>query len=224
MILIRRGNEPASLLKFRKKYPEAGYEELGSEELQDIRKQLWEEQGALCAYCMRRIQDPRDVRIEHYEVRHPQNGEYRASDTLNFKVMLGVCYGNSIKPGIKEEDKTCDAHRHNEPLTVNPYDINSIRNINYQSDGMIGSEDVDISNDLQITLNLNCKAVSLPENRKNVLLAAKKEVYKLSKGKSHEVYLSIIAKAYERYRTMEIKTPYSGIVISWLEKELKISG
>ena len=85
-------------------------------------------------------------------------------------------------------------------------------------------EVVDILKDLQITLNLNCKAVSLPVNRKNALLAAKKEVYKLSKGKSHEVYLSIIAKVYDRYRTMEIKTPYSGIVISWLEKELKISG
>ncbi len=102
MILIRRGKEPEALLQFRKKHPGIGYEDMGKEQLDEIRKQLWEEQRGLCAYCMRQVKEPRDVRIEHYEVRHPEGKEYNAENTLDYKKMLGVCYGNSIVPGRKK--------------------------------------------------------------------------------------------------------------------------
>lgn len=137
MLLIKRGKEPDSLLHYRKSNPEACYEDLPSKSREDIRNQMWEEQNGLCAYCMRKIDDSRDTRIEHYEARHPVEGEYVAANTLDFKCMLGVCYGNSIFPGVKKEDKTCDAHRENNLLTVNPYDIQSIRKIRYRSDGYI---------------------------------------------------------------------------------------
>ena len=97
MILIRRGKEPDSLLQYRKSAANACYEELPSKPREDIRKQMWEEQKGLCAYCMRQIKYPEDVRIEHYSVRHPDGGEYDAANTLDYKRMLGVCYGNSLQ-------------------------------------------------------------------------------------------------------------------------------
>ncbi len=223
MIVIHRGKEPDRLLKYRKSSPQACYEELPREVRDDIRRQLWEEQGGLCAYCMRQIRRPEDTRIEHFDARHPKDGEYDPADTLNFKRMLGVCYGNSIWPGTKEEDKTCDAHRKNTPLTVNPYHVNSIRKIRYTPDGLITSADKDIREDVHKTLNLNCPASSLPENRKRVLIQTKVEIRKICKNKSHETYLSVLNKLHKRYTEQRCLSPYCGIVIAWLEKELKIN-
>ena len=58
MILIRRGKEPDSLLQYRKSNQEASYEELPSKPREDIRRQMWEEQKGLCAYCMCKIKAP----------------------------------------------------------------------------------------------------------------------------------------------------------------------
>lgn len=222
LILIQRGKEPASLLKYRKSSPKACYEELPQEAGRDIRIQLWKEQKGLCAYCMRQIKQPNDIRIEHYSARHPEEREYSSSETLDFKKMLGVCYGNSIYPGTKQEDKTCDAHRGNTPLTINPYNIHSIRKISYTPDGYITSCDKEIKKDVQETLNLNCRASSLPENRKNVLLQTKREIMKLCQNKNHDTYLSVLNRLYHQYTEQKMLSPYCGITISWLEKELRI--
>lgn len=128
MIVIKRGKEPNSLLKFRKENPDADYEsDMPTEVLKDIRKQMWEEQRCLCAYCMKKIEAPSVVRIEHCRPRHPRDEqEHDKKATLDFKWMLGVCYGNSMVRGVKPEDKTCDAHRGNIELTVNRISGNQI--------------------------------------------------------------------------------------------------
>lgn len=222
MIVIQRGKEPDSLLRYRKSSPTACYEELPAEQREDIRKQMWEEQCGLCAYCMRRIKSPKDVRIEHYQARHPLEGYYRKAETLNYKSMLGVCFGNSIGWNVKKENLICDAHRGNKKLSVNPYDIHSIRKIKYTSDGFITSDDEGIREDVEKTLNLNCSASSLPENRKNVLFEVKRKIYDICKGRDHDTYLAVLEKVYKGYVEKRQLTPYCGIIISWLEKQLKI--
>ena len=60
MIVVKRGKEPNSLLKFRKENPDADYEsDMPTNVLKDIREQMWEEQKCLCAYCMKKIAAPR---------------------------------------------------------------------------------------------------------------------------------------------------------------------
>ena len=124
MIVVRRGKEPNSLLQFRKQYPDADYEvDMPTNVLQDVRIQMWEEQKHLCAYCMKKIASPNVERVEHGRPRHPHGEiEHDKKSTLDFKWMLGVCYGNSLTKGVKHEDTTCDAHRGNTELTVNPFD------------------------------------------------------------------------------------------------------
>ena len=131
MIVVKRGKEPNSLLKFRKENPDADYEtDIPTEVSKDIREQMWEEQRGLCAYCMKKIKNSSVMRIEHCRARHPQDEqEHDKKATLDFKWMLGVCYGNSLVRGVKSEDKTCDAHRGNTELTVNPFDEMSVRKI-----------------------------------------------------------------------------------------------
>ena len=178
MIVVKRGKEPNSLLKFRKENPDADYEtDIPTEVSKDIREQMWEEQRGLCAYCMKKIKNSSVMRIEHCRARHPQDEqEHDKKATLDFKWMLGVCYGNSLVRGVKSEDKTCDAHRGNTELTVNPFDEMSVRKIKYKADGSIYSDDAEINKDVTETLNLNCQALSLPQTRKNVLMAEKNRI------------------------------------------------
>ena len=118
MIVVKRGKEPNSLLEFRKKNPDADYEDMPSSVRADVREQMWNEQKHLCAYCMRRIDSPSVVRIEHCRPRHPKDEiVHDKKATLDFRWMLGVCYGNSLVKGVKDEDMTCDAHRKNKDVT-----------------------------------------------------------------------------------------------------------
>ncbi|MCD7744478.1 MAG: hypothetical protein LUI13_04185 [Lachnospiraceae bacterium] len=107
MIVVKRGKEPNSLLEFRKQNPDADYEDTPSDVLNDIREQMWREQGCLCGYCMKRINSPDAERIEHCIPRHPK-GEtvHDKQATLNYRWMLGVCYGNSLNRGVKPEEMT----------------------------------------------------------------------------------------------------------------------
>ena len=222
MIVLRRGKEPNSLLQFRKQYPDADYEDTPSHVLKDIREQMWEEQKHLCAYCMRKIDNPSVVRIEHCRPRHSQDEqEYDKKATLDFKWMLGVCYGNSLVRGVKPEDKTCDAHRGNTELTVNPFDELSVRKIKYKTDGRIYSDDADINKD--VTETLNCEAVSLPETRKRVLMEEKSRIMRKCKGKSQDAFIRELERTYEGLVQKRNLTPYCGIIISWIESKLKIS-
>ena len=224
MIVVKRGKEPNSLLKFRKENPDADYEDLESDVLKDIRKQMWEEQRGLCAYCMKKIDVPEVVRIEHCRPRHPRDEqEHDKKATLDFKWMLGVCYGNSLVRGVKQEEKTCDAHRKNAELTVNPFDELSVRKIKYKADGSIYSDDKDINKDVTETLNLNCQALSLPQTREKVLMAEKNRIMRKCKGKSQDAFMRELERTYTSLVRERNLTPYCGIIISWLESKLKIS-
>lgn len=224
MIVVKRGKEPNSLLKFRKENPDADYEDLTSDVLKDIRNQMWEEQRGLCAYCMKKIDAPAIVRIEHCRPRHPRDEqEHDKKATLDFKWMLGVCYGNSLVRGVKQEEKTCDAHRENAELMVNPFDELSVRKIKYKADGSIYSDDKEINKDVTETLNLNCQALSLPQTREKVLMAEKNRIMRKCKGKSQDAFMRELKRTYASLVQERNLTPYCGIIISWIESKLKIS-
>lgn len=155
---------------------------------------------------------------------HPQEEqEHDKKATLDFKWMLGVCYGNSLQKGVKREDTTCDAHRGNVELTVNPFDEMSVRKIKYKADGSIYSDDEKINKDVTETLNLNCQALSLPQTRKNVLMAEKNRISDKCNGKSRDKFMRELECTYEKLVKERNLTPYCGIIISWIESKLKIS-
>lgn len=222
MIVVKRGKEPNSLLEFRKKNPDADYEDMPSSVRAYVREQMWNEQKHLCAYCMRRIDSPSVVRMEHCRPRHPKDEiVHDKKATLDFKWMLGVCYGNSLVKGVKDEDMTCDAHRKNTELTINPFDEVSVRKIKYKADGSIYSEDEEINKDVTDTLNLNCPALSLPLTRKKVLSEAQKRIVQKCAGKSQDAYVHELERTYTSLVQERNLTPYCGIIISWLEGKLK---
>lgn len=222
MRYIRKRECPESLLKYAK-YKNAYYD--GYQEKDDVREQLLQEQGYLCGYCMRRIKSEKETKIEHVVTQSSLKKNPRAA--LDYKIMLGVCYGNESN---NRENKrsyyqlTCDAHRGNLDLkAVNPFDETCISKIRYEADGRITSDDKNLEEDLNVTLNLNYDgdSVYLKQNRRAVLTACKEKLKRMkAKGQWNKTLLKKILKEYEEPNEQGQLREYSGIAIWYLKKRI----
>ena len=219
MIEIVKGREPDKLLKYRQQ-DGASYEQMDKDVKEELLKKLLEEQEHICAYCMRRIPERRilpigvvPITIEHWFPRNPDSKE-DIGQGLNYRNMFAVCSGNrgcGNKAGL-----TCDAHRGNEPIKVNPCDADTLRGITYTSSGKIVSSDPEIDEDINEKLNLNSESISLPENRKQVLQVLIDDVRK--KCGTGNITLYCRRKLKQIQEMHDPKMPYVGILIWWLEK------
>ncbi len=211
MLVIKKGREPKSLTEYRLK-SNAYFDGCNKG---DIRKSLLSEQGYLCAYCMKRISE-NNMKIEHYNAQ----ANISDSEALDYNNMIAVCNGNEGCGNKKE--LTCDSHKGNKKLTINPFMEESIELIMYNDDGTIYSNDKKIDDDLNKILNLNCEGVMLKRNRQEVLNKLKK--YLISKKKSgnwSKNFLNTTLNKISNKDSEDKLTPYCGIAISYLKKKLK---
>lgn len=110
MRYIQKGKAPESLIQYAKN-KNAYFD--GYPDKDDVREQLLKEQGYLCGYCMKRLTSAKEVKIEHILPQSRLKDDPR--EVLDYKIMLGVCYGNERKNGNEKkrhlQELTCDAHR-----------------------------------------------------------------------------------------------------------------
>lgn len=222
MIEIKKIKEPNELLTYRlQEY--SSYTDMPSEIKAVVLESLMEEQGHLCAYCMRKIPVKNGHPTATIDHLNPQNA-ITEEEKLNYKNMLAVCPGN--RNAADNNDKTCDAFRGSLPvskqeLSVNPLDANTLRGIKYKGNGIIYSDNETINCDLNKKLNLNCKSMLLPECRASALSALQEEVKRNYPGRSAGI--EYFKKLLEKFtRADSNKTPYVGILIYWLETKCKV--
>lgn len=237
MILIEKLPAPSELETLKKEAEKLGlsdkeaYDRLRNPLKSKVREALMQEQGHLCAYCMRRIPDERimetdndlsDVYIEHWQARSSTKNTSE-NKGLDYKNMLAVCSGNEKAPEARGKHKrkyfTCDKKRENTSLKVNPLDVVTLETIYYLSDGRMKSTDKDIDADIHIRLNLNCstEAVTLPQNRKAVLDAIQAEIITME----GDLYQNCRDLLHIWESETDPKTPYIGIAIWWLKEQIK---
>lgn len=237
MILIKKLPAPSELETLKEEAEKLGlsdkeaYDRLRNPLKSKVREALMQEQGHLCAYCMRRIPDERimemdndlsDVYIEHWQARSSTKNTSE-NKGLDYKNMLAVCSGNEKAPEARGKHKrkyfTCDKKRENASLKVNPLDVVILETIYYLSDGRMKSTDKDIDDDIHIRLNLNCstEAVTLPQNRKAVLDAIQVEIITME----GDLYQNCRDLLHIWESETDPKTPYSGIAIWWLKEQIK---
>lgn len=222
MRYIKKGTAPDSLIQYAKN--ENAYFDGCNKD--DIREKLLEDQGFLCAYCMRRLHSTKDVKIEHMLPQSILRDNPKRA--LDYKIMAGVCYGNEQKGecGKKRSKKelTCDAHKGNTVLeVVNPFDETCIQKIKYEADGRITSDDEKLERDLNVILNLNYDGdgVYLMQNRKEVLRACKEKIKRMKeRGQWSRALLQKVLKEYEERDKEGYLKPYSGIAIWYLKKRI----
>ena len=223
MRLIRKGPEPASLAEYRKE-PGASFRDCTCKD--DIRDALLQEQGHLCAYCMRPIQwvrngpgvtgeeiRRRDMKIEHW---YPERLLDDAG-TLDYQNMLGVCKGRHEG----EAEDTCDTKKSGALITVDPRKQEHIDRIRYDivdEEILIHSDDPDIDEDLKKRLNLN--ANQLPGARFAVYDEfIRKLQYLKEQGMFSAETLKKIRDYYEKPGTDGRLPAYSGLILWYFDSK-----
>lgn len=219
MIHIQKMQEPQSLTEY-KKQAHAYY---GGCNKADIRKNLLQEQGHLCAYCMRRIYDD-EMKIEHWK---PREGVDDSPQALDYRNTLGVCMGHiASDEAVREKNQgdTCDSSKGDETIDVNPLDASTLSTIYYKSStGEIHATDSKVEKDLTVTLNLNSVKHQLPQNRRSTLNAAINEATRLFSGnqKWTRSNLEKIIRKYSETNKDGKKMEYAGIVLWYMNKKLR---
>lgn len=206
MILIKKKSIPPSLVKYKKTI-NASFDSLPKEVKDRIRTSLLEEQGYICAYCMKKLKDDSSqVKIEHYVARTEEN-------ELDYKNLLAVCKGNEGEPF---ENQTCDTRKGSQEIKINPQENRDILTIGYTNDGRIKSTNKDYQKDFDDTLNLN-STLGLVSLRKSALDSLKRKLYERKAHLTRET----IEKIYNKYLEANIKESYVGILLWYLQKKLK---
>lgn len=212
MIWIQKTEEPVSLTQY-KKQRHAYYD--GYKNKDELRAALSRDQGYICAYCMRRIENNREtMKIEHWKAQHHLKTE---AEKLDFKIMLGVCDGCR---GAKDEYTTCDEHRHDEELYVNPLDRSMMNTISYDRQGHIKSSDAQIDQDLNQKLNLNCEEAPsrIVQNRKAVYTECMERLIKIQRNGNWKMSTLRQVKQYYEKKENGRKVEYVGVPLYLIEK------
>lgn len=230
MILIKKRNAPDSLIQYRKA-TNAYYDGCNKA---DIRDKLLEEQGHLCAYCMRRIYKD-TMKIEHW---YPEN-RLTDRECLDYENMLGCCSGHN--DGDSGRNDTCDTHKGNTIIGIDPRKSEHIARIRYNSKngkilsdndpvsvkhcgetGITYEDETTLQKDIDKTLNLNEHTHYLMQNRKAVLDEVKRFLSKKKKeGNWSKKDIKRMIQNYEQPDENGKKKPYAGIVVWYLKKHLK---
>lgn len=221
MLYILKQTEPPELTALRKtpiaidsENPQvtrkANYNDLKDDIRKKVKVELLKEQGYLCAYCMRPIDD---VRIEHQQ---PQ-ADFPELD-LQYSNFLGVCVGfynrNTHPDHLKPH---CEKVRGSTPLKINPLVPETIAQLKYTGNGRIISDDATIYKDIDETLILNLDI--LRKERLDVLDGVKEGL----KIRYTNPTISDIQTQIQKYSNFKDgkREKYCGIVLYYLEKELE---
>ncbi len=206
MILIKKKPIPSFLVEYKRTI-NASFDNLPREIKDKLRTSLLKEQGYLCAYCMKKLEDDSSkVKIEHYVARNKEN-------ELDYKNLLAVCKGNEGEPF---ERQTCDTRKGNREIKINPQEKSDILTITYTSNGEIKSSNLDYQNDFDDTLNLN-DIFGLVKTRKEALDSLKRNLAR----KNTHLTGDTIRRIYARYLEAEIKESYVGILLWYLQRRMK---
>ena len=227
MIYIKKGPEPGALIRYRHQ-PNASFDDMDADVKKALRESLLKEQGYLCAYCMRRINDAQDTKIEHYKARTPEN-------ELQYHNLLAVCRGGEDGP---PSARCCDTKKENRPLYISPLSQRDMSRIYYSNNGEVHSYDLterefsyidsngkkregytSPDQDLQDCLNLNYEKGTPMMGRRTALRKFQKELHPYKSDKSKRNFLEKMKSFYSEPRD-ELE-PYVGILRWYIDKKLK---
>lgn len=181
------------------------------EAVPELRKALLEEQGYLCAYCMRRIpirdtNSNESTRIDHIlsRTKHPEL-------QLNYSNMVVCC------PGAITSDFHCDKQKGENDITINLFEDHFFDTLSYSSkDGRIKSSDAE--SDRQINELLNLNHALLKRNRLETLRGVILMLNRIgwtSSNIRHQIEIWNQKDQQGHYK------PYNSIVVWFLKKKMK---
>jgi uncharacterized protein (TIGR02646 family) len=200
--------EPALLLEYRKA---SGAYFDGFPHKAVLRKQIVKDQGALCCYCMRRINEAHNqMKIEHYLCKD----RYKDKELI-WSNLLGACMGGEGEP---ESLQTCDTRKDNADLSIDPRIPNHLDFLRYLGDGTISSRGNDDFNfDISKTLNLNTDRLKQWRNEalKGFIDGVKKRLGSKGTWSPEKIQFEL-----DRIASKEPLPEFSGMFEWWLKKKI----
>lgn len=188
------------------------YDLLESKTTEALGKALIAEQGHLCVYCMSRIGE-HNTKIEHLYPRHDEMGK-GAELSVEYANLFAACCGGE---GETKERQTCDTHKGNTFISINPLDADSIAKISYGYDGKVESKDSDIEHDLNDTLNLNIE--KLKRNRLEAWNHMHDRIVRKNLNEQIKTYTVFIER--KGQIGPDTKMEYAGFLLFMAGKELR---
>lgn len=211
MRAIAKGAEPVVLGQYRA-VPGAVYDGGDFTPVKDtIREALLKEQGGLCAYCMQRIRAG-TMKVEHWHCRDKYGEE-----SLDYRNMLGCCSGNEGQP---RNNQHCDTRKGNDDISLNPANPahHGRMNIRYEGDGTIRSDDPQVDQEINNTLNLNW--YRLRRNRKAVVEAVI-QALSSNPGSRTRSEVQRLIDFWNTPQTEGFLREYCGVAVYFLTKKLR---
>lgn len=219
MIAVHRGTPPVELNRniHELASDQRTYNNLSADTKTALKKSLLESQGHICAYCMCRIDGPEDAKLEHIYPQSRSIAEGNPGKTLDYGNMLAVCKGGDGDPSRPHSEQTCDTHKGDAVLSINPSSQDDIDTIYYLPNGEIGSSNAAFDDDLCKTLNLNCEAAYLPQNRQRVYASMQHAIAKRA-PRTHEAKREFARKKLMALEASDCKEPFVGVMLYRLKK------
>ena len=224
---INKTSEPYTLREYRSSIPKeklldsSVYEDFKAKtkegcidsEKGNLRKQLLEEQGYVCCYCMSPI-SCKNSKIEHYK---PQT-KYRSLQ-IDYQNLFVSCQGGE---GLRKKEQFCDTYKGEDELLHIHLLQNIESSVKYQNEKRccisIVSDNREIDRELNGVLNLNANI--LKENRYQEYNRVKR---KLEQHKFSAKSIKETIKYYSQKHNGKFE-PYAQMIIYLLTKKLKAQG
>lgn len=178
---------------------------------------LLQEQGYLCAYCMRRIPCRDNASSENHRIEHVLSRENHPDKRLSYNNMVICC------PGHIGGDEHCDRKKGCRDVTFDLTDAHFIATISYKFDGEIVSSNPQFNSEINEILNLNTPL--LKANRKATWEGVTKQLCAARGSKAWNK--AMLAKELQKYSAMHNREgklkyiAYCGVVVYHLQKKLK---
>ncbi|NDV66616.1 hypothetical protein [Bacteroides sp. 224] len=202
---INKGTEPKAWKQFRET---PGVTEYVANDA--LRESLLEEQGYICAYCMRRIPVRDKISNETSRIDHLKCRDNYPDLQLDYNNMVICC------PGCINGDDHCDKLKGNKEITFSPFEIHLENSISYSTkDGHIKSSNVQWNKELEEVLNLNNHMLKL--NRRQAIEGLRSV---LEKSKWSKSVLQMQLQKWESFDKNHHLKPYCGVIIWYLRKKL----
>lgn len=158
---IIKSRPPQTLLTYiGKRNPEdpayrTTYDGLDSDEIDDLKTALLNEQGWVCGYCMQQI-NKSNMSIEHHCEQTICNGKNGTVDkTLYYTNMLAVCAGKRTKEIHCDTKKSQFDITTGLPMNLSPWITAHSNTISYSTTGYIKSSNTVYENEINKFINLN---------------------------------------------------------------------
>lgn len=152
MIKINKGKEPREWTEY---CSTPGVEFKG---IRPLREALLQEQGYICAYCMRRIPVRDNNSNETTRIEHIKSQKCFPDLKLKYNNLVICC------PGAITDDFHCDKKKEERIISFDLFSDQFVNTLSYQSDGKIKSSNAVWNKEIDEVLNLNNSM--LKQNRK----------------------------------------------------------